>query len=645
MLLWFVGCVLDNSLAGKPSDGAAFDSAAGTPPDTDTDGATVPAEVCNGVDDDGDGAVDEDFPDADGNGRVDCLDTTCPALTVGAAGAVAITPACEATTVAPVTDPWAVRIQWQVGSTSGISTPAVYAAPMVGNLTDDDGDGVVDEDDTPDVVVNVGGTLAVYDGATGSVVWTWAGAGHYHGVAVADVDVDGYPDVVTVAENGAVVCLDGGGREVWRSTAAVTNNTYAVVSVADLDEDGEVEVIADDLVVRGRDGGLRFSLGIPMSNMPGRMAAVADADNDGDQELFIGGEAYDDDGALLWSTGEIGTYGFWPVVVQADTDPEAEIGFVGAEWTLWEADGSNVYRRSYGTPSQPGPPCAGDFDGDGVSEVVWPSFRTLVMYELDGTPVWSVPMEDSSGVAGCSGYDVDGDGALEVLYADQVSFSIVDGATGVTRYTNPNHRSVTIFEYPTVADIDHDGHAEILVAANGWTGPWGFLTAFEHDGDGWPAAGSTWGIHDFAITNIDPDGTVPTSPDPSWTTYNVYRARVAADGAAWPDLVARVTDVCVADCDYGPVEVAVQVENRGGRGVPAGAELVLYADDATGLRAVGTWSLPEVAAGEALAGVTLSLLPADVGERGFVAVVDPGGDVAECDEANNQDEWSDVFCP
>jgi hypothetical protein len=279
--------------------------------------------------------------------------------------------------------------------------------------------------------------------------------------------------------------------------------------------------------------------------------------------------------------------------------------------------------------------------------VAWPAYQTLVMYELDGTAVWSAPMDDTSGLAGCSGYDVDNDGALEILFADQDTFKIIDGRTGRPNYTNADHASGTVFEYPTVADLDADGHTEIVVASN-YGAAWGALVAFENDGTGWPAAGSTWGLHDFAITNINPDGSVPEHPEASWNKYNVYRARVAADDPSTPDLLAEVTDVCVADCTYGPVKVGVQVANDGGADVDAGALLSLYAKDSTP-RLVATYTLPAIAAGEKLAGIEFDLTAADVGTSGFIAVVDDDGTgtgaVNECDETNNTDEYTDVFCP
>ncbi len=167
----------------------------------------------------------------------------------------------------------------------------------------------------------------------------------------------------------------------------------------------------------------------------------------------------------------------------------------------------------------------------------------------------------------------------------------------------------------------------------------------EHGGDGWPAAGSTWGLHDFAITNILPTGEVPATPEPYWNKYNVYRARVAADDPVSADLGVSITDVCVADCDYGPVQVAVQVWNAGAADVAAGATLSLYAVDGGAPRLVATATLPDVPAGTSLDGQAFSLAPADVGTDGFVATVDEPGVIAECVEDNNSDTWTDATCP
>ena len=114
------------------------------------------------------------------------------------------------------------------------------------------------------------------------------------------------------------------------------------------------------------------------------------------------------------------------------------------------------------------------------------------------------------------------------------------------------------------------------------------------------------------------------------------------------NLSVTVTDVCVADCLYGPAEVAVQVWNSGLDDVGAGTLLALYANDEPP-RLVATYTLPAVNSGVMLQGVEFPLDTDDIGLYGFVAVVDDDGTglgtVTECVEVDNSAEWIDVFCP
>ncbi len=658
-LLLLVGCGFENELNSKDKDVPTFDEGDSVPFDTETDSEPPPPdEACNGYDDNGDGVVDEGFPDKNANGRADCLDETCPALNLAIAGTVAINEACAGTTSSTVEvtdDPWSAQIKWQFnGPAISPNTNQSYVQPVIGNLDDDNGDGDVDEDDIPDVVLSLyGGTeyIVAIDGATGLEKWAVTGSSRGN-LAIADVDADGVPDVVGASSSGYTILLNGAdGSNKWTSSDMATALGYYMITVADLDMDGYPEVIDNNVVMDGQTGVTLWEMTADRTNCPYTMAAVGDIDqNDNDQEVLWCGAAYDSNGTELWDTGERGNYGMWPIIIQADGDDEAEVGFVGQSWSLWEDDGSNIYTVNYSSSQKhPGPPCAGDFDGDGVAEVAFPSYQNFVVYELDGSELWSVAMDDTSGLAGCSGYDVNGDGPLEVLFADQSTFKIFDGSTGATLYTYSDHRSGTVFEYPSVADIDGDGHAEIVFAANGYGSAGAGVTALEHTGSGWPAAGTTWNVHDFAITNINPDGSVPQFPEASWLKYNVYRARVAVDDPSSPDLIVSITDVCVADCTYGPAALAIAASNEGGADVAAGVMVAIYAEDATGPRLVTTVSLPAIAAGTRLEGIEVPIDPTDVGDRGFRAVVDDDGtgisDVSECDETNNVDLYTDSLCP
>ena len=625
----------------------------GTGEDTDeadTEVTIEAVEECNGLDDDGDGTIDEGYMDGDANGRVDCLDQTCPELLVATGGSIALLETCPGPPnlpPQPVRDPWSLSVQWTFNS-AGAAGYETVVAPVIGNLDDDNGDGRIDGDDVPDVVfTTTAAHLVALDGSTGEVKWQMTA--HSAGLlnpALGDVDADGLVDIVVFGIGGVPSVYEGDGALKWRAAATGWASAYSTAGVVDLEGDGQPEVIADDMVLDGITGALRFRLPTTSSAMI-RSVAVADIDRDGDQEIFYDGMAFDSDGTPIWETRGGPALSNWPLVVQADADDEGEIVFVTDELTVYDTDGTELASVQLGEVPGSAPPCAGDFDGDGEMEVAVATHYggAIAMYELDGTVRWSLPLTKDTIAGGCSGFDLDGDGALEVLYPGEDDFFVFDGRTGETLARWSQYASATPIHYASVADIDKDGHAEIVLASNGATSDL-WVTALENDGEGWPAAGPTWANHDFSMTNINVDGSVPQAPEPSWLRNKVYRARTAVDGSLLAsDLFVALTDVCVADCEYGPVRVVAQVGNQGLVDVPEGAILAIYADDNGQQRLLAEMPLPFVRAGESLGEITFELSPADIGASGFHARVNESGGVYECDTANNQDAWSDVFCP
>jgi hypothetical protein len=162
-------------------------------------------------------------------------------------------------------------------------------------------------------------------------------------------------------------------------------------------------------------------------------------------------------------------------------------------------------------------------------------------------------------------------------------------------------------------------------------------------------SGSTWHTHDFAVTNILPDGTVPARPQPWWQIYNVYRARPGVDTAA-TDLQVQITDVCVTGCRADQrVQVAWQVVNVGGVEVPTGVPVTLYARAGAALTPIETVVLNEpIPAGRLLEGRVFTLTAGQLGPDGLVVRVDDDGTgagvVQECDEANNEATWNQSPC-
>jgi hypothetical protein len=448
---------------------------------------------------------------------------------------------------------------------------------------------------------------------------------------------------VAVNTSQQIVAVDGAGNAEWTS-ASYPFPTYPQPTVGDLEGDGDVEIVVDMLVVSGTDGSPVATLNSAPTMTMYRTPVIADINDDGFQEIILGENVFDYQGNWMWAA-PTWSYGTFNAVADIDGDSGGEVFFVGGpHMYVYEPDGTQITSVGLGTDDA-GQPSVADFDGDGVVELAVPTGDQINVVETDGTPIWTYPVQDNSGLCGCSGYDVDGDGAYEVLYADEVTFRMFDGATGTLLYENNSHSSGTVWEYPVVADVDGDGSAEIVIASNGTT--WKGITVFGHAGDGWAKSGPTWPTHDFAVTNVEEDGHVPSPAPLSWQVHNVFRARPIVDNPGIADLVPLLEDYCITDCDDGPIKISYGVYNQGGWTAAAGAPISLYGLDGDTWFLIDTQNLPEVAAGASVPGGVFEMVPEDW-INGFVLSADDGGQgyglVEECDEGNNAYVYHEQIC-
>ena len=150
-----------------------------------------------------------------------------------------------------------------------------------------------------------------------------------------------------------------------------------------------------------------------------------------------------------------------------------------------------------------------------------------VVFETDGTVKWQTVVQDSSSNrTGSSVFDFDRDGAAEVVYGDELYLWVLDGSNGSLRFRTPKS-SCTWYEYPLVADVDADGHAEILGVANNNCGfgsqrgvyLWG-------DDTNWVDTRDVWNEHTYHITNVLQDGTIPTDEQPNWLVVGLNDFRL-----------------------------------------------------------------------------------------------------------------------
>jgi len=621
------------------------------PTDSDEPGGGVNplGELCNGFDDNGNGEIDEGWPDSDGDGWADCMERDCD-VDMPDSQEVGVDDACVRDPWFPPDDPWNVGVEWHV-ETGGTG---VVVAPAVGNLTDDNGDGFVDDRDVPEIVFTTltSNELIVLSGDTGQELWRASNVQGTAGVSIADIDADGDNEIVAMTIGNArfrITAFEADGSYTWAEgqgagpLAPEDMTIYAMSTVADLDADGDPEVIVDKFVVDGKTGRPVAVLDVyqpPRTAL--RTPVVGDIDHDGQKEILLGPDRFTKDGTREYRNERALYRSVHTAIANVDDDPEGEVimGY-GSVLEVMDPDGTALFQVPL-PGDNGGPPCVADFDGDGEVEIGIGVGEAVALYELDGTAVWThTSIDGTIAHAGCSGYDFDGDGAYELLHADQHSFYIFDGATGRVLYQDGRHTSTTHFEYPVVADVDHDGNAEIVLPSNindereGWAG----ITVFGHNGSGWARSGATWGVHDFAVTNLGGDGSVPKEPVPPWLAHNVFRARPTVDTEALPNLQVGIVDACVGTCEGGPVKISWVVANVGGAPVRAGTRISLYRMERFERVPMDSRLLGSIPPGTSLPAGVFELEPDELGDGLLIIVDDDGNGRGWVEECNEEDNW------
>ncbi len=641
MLVWFLACaddkVHDSGLVPSledSADSAAADSADSAPP-----------------------CLDEDLADA-----VVADETCAVAVAVGKLS---------------VSQEWEQPVFLDYGEYNKVLVP-----PMVGDISGDGYPDLVFAGDNLDDTRH--GVLHVLDGGGKDHHWTLNqsivdGAQvypfRYTGVALGDVDADGDAELaltMSVAPEGKGGTIDdpevgpppppvGTPSESWASWCypALVDHTGTLLwlnwdvelmcgghapALADLEGDGEVEVVVAGYVLEGATGQLRSTPstgtgGYPGYEEAGTTPAVADLDGDGLQEIAAGTTLYDDQGAFRCSV--VGASDGFPAIADVDSDGDGDVVSVGngvvtvydgdcVELASWTLDGSGIG----------GPPALADIDDDGQVEVFVGNRNAVAAYTWAGEKLWSkATVDESSHATGVTLFDFEGDGVLELLYMDEQALYVLDAATGDLLIDWQDHESKTLHEYAVVADVDADGEAEIVVPQGGthYDDDRYGLVVLGSGGDPWVSGQDTWNQYAWSITNIESNLAVPATPEANWPTYNSFRSGAVPGALAGtaPDAVLLV-ETCDALCDEGTAVLHVRVGNAGTGDLESAVPVTLFEDEV----AVETqYTTATLAPGEVSATLTFHASPSATlrvtpNDDGFGRLVD------ECTEAD--DSWSDA---
>ena len=534
-------------------------------------------------------------------------------------------------------------------------------------------------------------------------------------IAVGDVSGDGLPDIIYASRANAqfkslIVAMSRTGQVLWTShdangAAHPFQVENAAVTLANFDSDPMAEIVVGATLI-DHDGTVLWDQGgngaggfVGSNNgYSGGISAVADLDGDGKPEIVSGKNAW----KVVWQAGPPVTATvtpYWtyagpdgyPAIADLDGNGSPEVVLAasaqvhvlnGQTGALWCGRGGTCTVAQLTQPiaipggssqNRGGPPTIGDFDGDGRPEIAVAGGHSYSVYDLarvgedltgiTPTPTagaifvrWSKVTQDlSSNASGSSVFDFQGDGAAEVVYADECNVRVYSGIDGRVQLTIPNTTG-TIHEYPLVVDVDGDGNSEIMVVANteGSAGncpsttPRQGLYVYGDARDQWVPTRRVWTQHAYHVTNSDSIGNVPMTEANNWQQpgLNNYRQNVQGDGVFnAPDLAIDLS-IGLDQCDSNSrMVLRARATNLGALGVRPGVTIAFYQGTSNAGTPVGTatTTVPLLPGASQVLTVTVDDPPAPTD---YYAEVDaPPGMVAECDETNNGDGVTDAQCP
>ncbi len=493
-----------------------------------------------------------------------------------------------------VVEKWA----W-MGSDFEPTSNMVRMAPVIANMSDDNGDGVIDEDDIPDIIfvsqgsmVTSQGILRVISGRDGEEIWS---ATHPDGIksfimsiAVGDIDNNGDPEIIVPLINDReLVAYNHDGSILWTSETVPYPYMGGVAPfIADIDNDGNPEIYKGRVLfdnkgqIVWRHTNFSAILQVPIA---------VDLNNDDTMEIINTKTAYNSDGTTLWFQGMIGSNLGYNAIGNFDGDIYPEVVNSGnARVDLMEHDKTikwtfrdNIDHR-YELQSAP---AVGDVDGDGTPEIAVAGTYIFTVFNGDGTIRWEVPMYDATGgTITPIFFDLNGDGKAEIAVNDGRNFFIFNGDTGQILFQTPNPAS-TAYEVPAVADVDNDGNVEFIVfgGVHAYNDPYygGIRILGEQNGN-WVNSKRIWNQHSYHVTNIDEDGYIPLREENSWEKVNCYRCNVPLDNALdTPDITASRIVIDQTGYPEG-ISITARIGNAGTLLVKEGAIVSFYSGDPVG---------------------------------------------------------------
>lgn len=623
----------------------------------------------NCIDDDGDGLIDCYDPDCSGNSSCDNFfirSTTNSNIYL-----------CDSITdsIFYLKEFWQ---RYQVGIEDS-------KTPVVGDI---------DNDGIPEIITRyiVSGTdyyLSLLNGQTGipnNILLPYKIASE---MAIGDIDKDGFGEIICFTDfagDWALTCLEHDGSQKWRNTTNFYTSTYAPYpSLADFDADGIPEVYIGNKIFNTVNGSLIVSGAGSKGKINGGAGSGYDFSTAADVlpdnyctdcnglELICGNQVYavDITGAQLTivSTAPGGLLDGFTSVADMDNDDSLDIIvnmyqsiYIWNPRTAIQLGNTFPLIVKQGSIHQGGIPNLGNLDADPEPEIgiASDSFYVVINYDQASnvlTEFWKNKVQDitPSITPASTMFDLDCNNELEIIFRDRDSLYIINGATGKV-LSSKKCLSGTLNERPVVADVDNDGHAEIVCGCRDGSPGFGFHV-FKNTYNSWTATRTVMNQQNYFATHINDDLTIACNQQNHATTLPVLNSylnqipiinydenRICYDLVLAPDPDMTIDSIIYRECAWDSSFVYVTICNNKFGNIPSGIPVSLYKNDpVAGFSYFKTEYLTSNIA-------ALNCLSTKISIEGgpyilYVVVNDTGSDFAsspntlfeECDILNNTD--------
>ncbi len=562
---------------------------------------------------------------------------------------------CQATPTGGKVEPTEIW-HWGVGDLIPDTFPEytnAIQAPMVADL---------DNDGSPEVVFNSyhagdnysgmggpegltysyvgGGILRILDGKTGTLKYSSSGTprtdtGSMTALGEIIKDNPGLEIVTCICdakdcakEKGLKIALFNNKAElIWKSNTSAfgTFNEcgQSGPSIIDFDGDGNPEIFSRYNIYNGQTGEMIARIPCGDSaywHQACDYSTAADIDGDGLPELIGGNAAYKVDikNKTITKLYENSDGDGYPAIGDLDLDGDPEIVVVrnyNNSVMAYHHDYTNYWDKPVvHTATVGGTPTIANIDDSKEPEITFAGKYGYIALTHDGKLKWQNDTHDfTSAKTGSSVFDFDGDGKAEVIYADECFLRVYNGADGSTRFCAYNTNG-THYEYPVIADINNDNHAEILLSATYLSEQYSCkdlakdtnpqekygvddctrplieagvintqvtgIRAFASPNNDWVNTRKIYNQHAYSITNVSDDGTIPMKVRNNWSikALNNFRLNVQPGATYLPDL--EIKDISSPRKCAEKTPIYFNIYNVGWAAAPKDITIHIWASDA-----------------------------------------------------------------